>query len=129
MEINNFPCVLWSRGPFPRVTKSDICGICKESRFSWKLVLKRECSHYFHVRCHKRQVDFRANNEHLMRHERLLSCPVCKQIIKVFNVWTTGWKIEKSTIERTEGGSANRRRAEKKSIRDQMRHERRNRGT
>ena len=129
MEINNLPGVLWSSGPFPRVTKSDDCGICKESHFSWKPVLKRECSHYFHVRCHKRQVDFRANDEHLMRHERLPSCPVCKQVTKVVNVWTTGWKRENRTIERTEEGSNNRRRAEKKRIRNQKRHERRNRVT
>ena len=61
------------QGPFPRVTKSDDCGISKELHFSWKPVLKREFSHYFLVRCHKRQVNFRASNEHLMRHERLAS--------------------------------------------------------
>ena len=64
-----------------------------------------------------------------MRHERLPSCPVCKQVTKVVNVWTTGWKRENRTIERTEEGSNNRRRAEKKRIRNQKRHERRNRVT
>ena len=71
LEINNFTYVLYSRGPFPRVTNSDDCGIWHKSHFSRKPVLKRECSNYLLVRCHKRQIDFRAKNEHLMQHERL----------------------------------------------------------
>ena len=92
MEINNLNSVLWSRGTFPRVNKSEDCGICHETHFSWKPVLKRERSHYFHVRFHRRQIDFRANNEHLTRHERFTACPACKQVTKAINVWTKGWR-------------------------------------
>ena len=105
MEINNLPAVLWSRGPFPRVTMSEDYGIRKESQFSCKPVFKRECSHYFHVRCQKRQVYYRDNKEHLLRHERLPSCPVWKQVTKMILIWTTGWKRENKTIDRTEEGS------------------------
>lgn len=72
-------------------------------------MLKRECSHYFQVRFPKRQIDFLANNEHLMRHERLPACPVCEQATKAVNVWTKGWRGQNLTVERTEEGSVNRR--------------------
>ena len=49
MKINNLNGVLLSRGTFLRVTKSNDCRICHETHFSWKPVLKRECSHYLHV--------------------------------------------------------------------------------
>ena len=73
--------------------------------------------------------NYQANNEHLIGRERLPSCPVCKQFTEVANIWTTEWRRENRTIERREEGSANRRRAEKKKIRNQKRHERRNRVT
>ena len=129
IEINNLPDVLWSMGPFPRLKKSDDCGICKVSRFSCNSVLKHELSHYFHVGFQKRQVDFRANNEHLVLHERLPSGPVCKQVTNVVNVWKTRWKEDNGRIERTEEVSANRRWAEKKRMRNQKRHGSRRRMT
>ena len=55
-------------GSFSRGEKSDECGICKESHSSKKPVLKRECSHYFHVSCHKTNFDDSANNHRFMRH-------------------------------------------------------------
>ena len=40
-ETNNLEGISWSRGSFPRVTKSDECGICKETHFSENPVLLR----------------------------------------------------------------------------------------
>ena len=113
-EINNLEGVLWSRGPFPRVTKSDECGICKETHFSKNPVLKRECSHYFHVSCHKGYVEDRASNQHLMAHEKLPLCAVCQQVTKVTNVYEERWVKKDKTVSETEEGCGNRRRAERK---------------
>ena len=112
------------KGSFPRVTKSDECGICKETHFSKNLVLKREFSHYFHVSFHKGCVEDRASNQHLIAHEILPLFPVCQRVTKVTNAYEEGWVNKDNTVSKTVEGSGNRRRAERRKQRNQKHKER-----